>query len=79
MSEQDSVDIHKIVGCTIKQVRRMTKEELDHEGWGGRPSPMVLVLDNDTLLFASRDDEGNGPGTLFGSTDKMAFYVDVDC
>jgi hypothetical protein len=27
----------------------------------------VLVLDDGTILYPSRDDEGNGPGALFGA------------
>ena len=48
----------------------MTKEELDVEGWEtGRHTPptvLVLVLDDGTKLYPSQDEEGNGPGALFG-------------
>lgn len=58
-----------VEGLTIKKVRRMTKDEAAHEGWEGSPhykSSAILELDDGTLLYASQDDEGNGPGTLFG-------------
>lgn len=34
---------------------------------GGQAWP-VLLLDNGTYIQASMDDEGNGPGVLFGNT-----------
>jgi len=54
-------------GRTIKDVRYMTPSELSDLGWYSRP--IVLVLDNGTLLYPSQDDEGNGAGSLFGNTD----------
>lgn len=60
----------ELEGRTIKTVRAMTRQELEAEGWtedrhGAR---IALVLDNGTVLYPSRDDEGNGPGALFGVT-----------
>ena len=57
-----------LVGRTIRQVRRMTAAELHAEAWDAGPGdvPAVLVLDDGTKLYASRDPEGNGPGALFG-------------
>jgi hypothetical protein len=54
----------------------MTTEEMEVEGWHGR-APLVLVLDSGTALYPSQDDEGNGPGCLFGLTKEgrpIAFY-----
>lgn len=64
MAERQS----KVIGRTIKTVRSMTKKELDAEGWevGRHGKPSVIVLDDGTKLYASRDPEGNGPGALFG-------------
>jgi hypothetical protein len=53
-----------VTGRRIVQVRRMTDDEASNEGWS--QSTTVLVLEDGTLLYASRDDEGNGPGVLFG-------------
>lgn len=54
-------------GRTINHVRRMTAAELTAEAWEPTASsPLVLVLDDGTKLYAARDPEGNGPGTLFG-------------
>jgi len=50
---------------TIKHVRYMTKKEATDMRWDNRP--LVIILDNDVHLYASRDTEGNGPGELFTS------------
>lgn len=58
-----------VVGCEVVEIRRMTSEEAEREGWDDRPihhRPEVLVLDDGTLVYPSRDPEGNGPGSLFG-------------
>ena len=54
-----------ILDAKIVNLRPMTKAEMNNEDWDG-PVPVVVVLDNGTKLYASRDDEGNGPGALFG-------------
>ena len=59
----------------------MTNEEAERDGWGiGRHGPPpVIVLDDGTLLYPSRDPEGNGPGALFGaSPDGGLFMVSGD-
>lgn len=53
-------------GRTITDVRYMTEEEARQWAWYERP--LVLILDNGTELFPSRDDEGNGGGALFGQS-----------
>jgi hypothetical protein len=53
-----------LVGRCIVAVRPMTKAELAREGW--EEACIAVVLDNGTLLYPSRDDEGNAPGALFG-------------
>ena len=55
-----------LIGKKIVQMRPMTDEEMEAEGWN--QSTTVLVLDNGTLLYASMDPEGNGPGYIFGIT-----------
>jgi hypothetical protein len=55
------------VGHTIAMVRPMTIRELEDEGWTLRSSkPLAIILDDGTKIYASQDDEGNGPGALFG-------------
>jgi len=54
-------------------MRNMTKAELKREGWDGKC--ICLELDDGTILYPSRDEEGNGPGALFGYEDgKTIMY-----
>ena len=55
-----------IIGQKIVNARPMTKAEQEDEGWDGFTT--VLVLSDGTLLYASRDEEGNGAGALFGKS-----------
>jgi hypothetical protein len=68
------------VGKKITAIRQMTVEELDVQGWevGRRSAPLVIVLDDGSKIFASRDGEGNGPGVLFGEVDYEGVYVGVE-
>ena len=59
-----------VTGKKIVKVRTMTKKELETEGWHSRYPIIVLELDNGLKIYASKDDEGNGPGALFLSNDK---------
>ena len=54
----------ELVGATIKSVRWMTTAEMEKEGWT-RPA-VVMEMEEGGKIYASQDDEGNGPGTLFG-------------
>jgi len=52
---------------TIVKVRRMTDKEMADNGWDGyHTNPPVLELEDGGILFPARDEEGNGPGVLFG-------------
>lgn len=55
-----------LVGCKVVDVRYMSKKEARNHGWSHRP--VVLVLDNGTMIYPSKDDEGNDAGTMFGSS-----------
>lgn len=57
-----------LVGRRIVDIRRMTQQEKDCEFWeeARGESAVVLVLDSGLVLYPSRDEEGNGPGALFG-------------
>lgn len=62
-------------GNVIKNIRKMTEAELEAQGWGGQAAT-VLELDDNSLIFPSQDEEGNGPGVLFGLDAKgNNFYV----
>jgi len=51
--------IHK----TIVSVRYMTDQEKQAFGWTKKS--LVIQLNDGTVLFASRDEEGNDAGTFF--------------
>jgi len=56
-----------IIGRKIVAMRQLTKLEMNDEGWDDQYAAEVvaLVLDDGTLIYPSRDEEGNGPGELF--------------
>jgi hypothetical protein len=56
------------VGETLTDVRPMTDAEMRREGWysNGHWPPVALVFSCGTVMYPSRDPEGNGPGELFG-------------
>lgn len=61
-----------VIGQKIVQIRRMTSAELEREGWEPNRwhgAPMCVQLASGALIYASQDDEGNGPGALFGYVD----------
>lgn len=58
--------MESLIGRKIVDVRSMTEEEAEREGWYGHITAPVLELEDGTTLFPSRDPEGNGPGALFG-------------
>ena len=50
-------------GRTIAKVFYMNEAEAEEWGWYKRP--IIMVLDDDTQLIVSADDEGNDGGSLF--------------
>lgn len=71
MAEERQINL---IGKTILQVRPMTKEEKDINGWC--QENIVIVLSDGTKLFPSCDYEGNAPGAIFGTTiDGYAFAL----
>lgn len=54
----------KFIGRKIVRARYMTHHEASEQGWNYRP--LVLILDDGTIIWPSRDDEGNEAGALFG-------------
>jgi hypothetical protein len=68
----------EIVGKKIEVIRPMTRAEARAIGWADfvrGNAPPVLVLEGGTLLFPSRDSEGNGPGVLWGTYQGDLFTV----
>jgi len=63
-----------LVGQKVVEIRRLTDAEMKREGWedwgSAWPNPVALVFQNGDVVYASADDEGNGPGYLFGASKK---------
>ena len=63
-----------ILGAEIMNIRKMTEEEAEAEGWDlCHDGCKVIELDNGMNLYPSKDYEGNGAGAFFifnGHTDK---------
>ncbi len=58
--------VKHLKGKTIVEVRYMSEEEQESFGWYSRC--VVIQFDDGSLLFPSKDDEGNDAGALFGQT-----------
>ncbi len=57
----------ELEGQTVEEVRPMTDEELAENHWAIRHSrPIVFVFEDGTKIYPSADQEGNGPGQMFG-------------
>ena len=62
-----------LVGKTIKRVRALTDAELDEFMWYQGEIAPILEFTDGTFAIVSRDDEGNGAGTLWlGQYEKTA-------
>ena len=61
------------VGHKIVHARYMTDEEMEQFGWYSRP--VILHLDNGTMIFPSMDDEGNDGGALFTGPEELGMPV----
>ena len=76
-------DTPELRGKMVKGLRELTARELAAEGWANdsTSSPVTAIEFTDgTLIYASRDPEGNGPGALFGVTDgkQMVYRTTVE-
>ncbi len=60
-----------MIGAKIKKVRHMNETELSNEGWELDEEVIAIELDNQAVIYASRDYEGNGGGAIFG------YYTDT--
>ena len=58
----------QLLGKKIVEVRYLSQEEADDLGWDERC--VVIHLDDGNLILPSRDDEGNGAGSLFTNNEK---------
>jgi hypothetical protein len=73
-----ATELPTLVGRTIVAVRKMTTAEAKKEGWDlswVHGAPPVIVLDDGQKVYPSQDEEGNGPGALFGAYKGKRFCV----
>ena len=55
-----------LLGKKVVALRYLTEAERDDFGWSSRA--LVIVFDDGSFVFPSRDDEGNDAGSLFGQS-----------
>ena len=55
----------EVIGKKIVDVIKLPNVISGKEGWEPYDG-IALVLNDGSFLYPSRDEEGNGPGTLFG-------------
>lgn len=67
------MDAKSLIGRRIVGVDYMTPGEARDALWYERP--IVLMLDDGTQLYPSRDPEGNGGGTIFGMDGKGRTFM----
>jgi hypothetical protein len=58
-----------LVGRTITAVSYLDAQDAGELDWYGRS--LCIEFDNGLVLFASSDDEGNGPGALFTTDEAL--------
>ena len=58
-----------LVGKTIKSVRYLTDQEMDHNDW--TDAPLVIIFTDGSYIYPSSDDEGNNGGALFTSFEQI--------
>ena len=65
-----------IIGRKIVDVINLNKSIIEQEGWENTPYPCIgLLLDDGNIIYPSQDEEGNGPGALFGKNVKEDISV----
>lgn len=65
----------QIEGKTIVAVRSMTKQEIESEYWQhSKHNAIVIELSDGSIIYPSCDEEGNGPGALFGKDELGISY-----
>lgn len=71
----------EFIGKKIVGVIPLPKKVIELEGWDNGYSrnaeyATALLLDDGSILYPSQDEEGNGPGCIFGTDKDMetSFY-----
>lgn len=52
----------RLVGKTIKSIRYMNDKEM--AAWGWHSKPLLILLNDNTIIVPQRDDEGNDGGAM---------------
>lgn len=76
MSEENTEEADPLIGQTVENIREMTDEEMETEGWNPNTThtrPAAIEFDDGAVVYASTDPEGNGPGALFGMRGDTPF------
>jgi hypothetical protein len=66
------------IGKKLAKIRPMTKAELDDQCWPDKSwsKPLAMEFEDGTVVFATRDEEANGPGAFLGMTpDHRSFRI----
>lgn len=64
------------IGKKVIDIRPMNIQELENEGWdNGYEQAFALVFEDGTVLYPSRDYEGNGAGVFFGYNNTASFAI----
>ena len=67
-----------IIGKKIVDVIKLPNTIFTQEGWEYSPyDGIALVLSDGSFLYPAQDEEGNGPGALFGMNKDLdtAYYI----
>ncbi len=71
------ITVAALTGQKITKVRAMTGAEMESEGWDENNfhgAPVVIVTEDGTRIYPSRDEEGNGAGALFACSPRRDYY-----
>lgn len=67
-----------LIGRKIVNIINLSKKIIEAEGWQNSPYPCIaILLDDGNIIYPSQDEEGNGPGALFGKNvkDDVSFFI----
>ena len=73
MASCNAAACQRLLGRRIVTVRYLNPDECRHLMWNH--TAVVMVLDNDTTVYAARDGEGNDAGALHGVTQSGEEFV----
>jgi hypothetical protein len=62
-----------LVGRKIQSINYLSKDECEEIGWFSRP--IVITLDDGTIIYPVADDEGNDGGSIHYSKQGDTNYI----